>query len=55
MKFETTIIIHATEDAKKKKKEPRQKRKPSCQSCEIEYMKKQNDYINENVLIGDNK
>jgi hypothetical protein len=38
MKLEKSIIIHATEDAKKKwegKEKPIRKRKTSCPSCEI--------------------
>jgi uncharacterized protein (DUF1919 family) len=42
MKLEKSIILHATEDAKKKweQKEKHIKRKNSCPSCEIEDRKR---------------
>jgi hypothetical protein len=57
MKLEKSIILHATEDAKKKYKKKKNTRKSSCPSCEIEALKKfeirdgdiivddENDYI----------
>jgi hypothetical protein len=55
MKLEKSIVLHATEDAKKKweeKERPIKKKKFSCPSCEIEELKKKNDYINK---TGENK
>jgi hypothetical protein len=49
MKLEKGITVYATEDAKKKwegKEKPVKKKKVSCPSCEIEELKKKNDYIN---------
>jgi hypothetical protein len=54
MKFENSITIYTTEDAKKKENKPKQNRKSSCPSCEIREIKNNklfdveiyNDYIN---------
>jgi hypothetical protein len=51
MKFETTVTIYATEEAKKKNKKPKQKPKTGCPSCEIKSL----DYIDKNILKGDNE
>jgi NAD-dependent SIR2 family protein deacetylase len=44
MKLEKSIILHATENARKKwaeKERPIKKQKASCPSCEIERIKKE--------------
>jgi hypothetical protein len=49
MKLESEIVIHATDEAKRKwegKERPVKKRKCSCPSCEIEELKNKNDYNN---------
>jgi hypothetical protein len=51
MRLETEIVLHATDEAKKKwgeKEKPVKRRKCSCYSCEIEELKKENknDYNN---------
>jgi CRISPR/Cas system-associated exonuclease Cas4 (RecB family) len=56
MKLETTIIIHATEDAKKKregKKPPSKIKKSSCPSCELKDLVKLNEKMT--ILKGDNE
>jgi hypothetical protein len=40
MKLEKGIVIHATNEAKKKYKEKKSTRKSSCPSCQIETIKK---------------
>jgi hypothetical protein len=48
MRLEKKIVLHATEEAKRKweeKERPVKKRKFNCPSCEMEELKK-NDYIN---------
>jgi hypothetical protein len=48
MELGSGIVIHATDEAKKKwegKEKPIKRRKCSCPSCEIEELKKK-DYIN---------
>jgi hypothetical protein len=53
MKLEKTIIIYATDEAKKKwegKEKPVKTRKSSCPACDLEELKKnisKNDYIKE--------
>jgi hypothetical protein len=49
MKLESGIVIHTTDEAKKKwegKERPVKKKKCNCSSCEIEKLKKKNDYNN---------
>jgi hypothetical protein len=58
MKLEKSIILHVTEDAKKKweGKEKSAKRKNGCPSCEIEELKKnivQNQEILNDELLND--
>jgi hypothetical protein len=43
MKFETTITIYTTDEARKKwegKERPKKTKKSSCPACELENMKK---------------
>jgi hypothetical protein len=49
MRLEKSIVLHATEDAKRKwegKELPKKDKKSSCPACDLQDLKKENDYIN---------